>query len=380
MGLRQGIWAAPSDFLRARQPDEPVLFYAPGVLQDTARRFLGGFGGLVSYAVKANPDPLVLGNFAAAGIRAFDVASPREMDMARAALPDADLHYNNPIRSGAEIEAAVRMGVLSYSVDSRSELAKLVAGVPQGAEISVRFKLPVKGGVYDFGAKFGAEEDEAMVLLQEIAAGGFRPAMTFHPGTQCTDPAAWAHYIAAAARIAGAVGIRLDRLNVGGGFPARRDLGDVPGLEAIFDRIADAARAAFGADTPKLVCEPGRALVAEGASLAARVKAIRDGQHVFLNDGIYGGLAEMPLMGVPDRISVLSPQGQPRSGPPVARTIFGPTCDSIDKLPGEPPLPADIQEGDYVLLHGFGAYTAATASRFNGYGALQRVTVMDLHG
>jgi ornithine decarboxylase len=375
MELKQRIWDNCTQYLRAEQPDRPVLFCAPSVLRQTARGVIEGFGGLVSYAVKANPDSQVLESLAAAGIRAFDVASPAEMALVRGVLPGAVLHYHNPVRSKAEVAAALGYGVASWSVDSRSELGKLAGRLPGGSEIAVRFKLPAPGGAYDFGTKFGAAEAEAAVLLQEVAARALRPALTFHPGTQCTDAKAWTRHIAAAARIAGAAGVRLARLNVGGGFPAHRD-GAAPELGAIFEAIGRAAHEAFGPKPPALVCEPGRALVAEGLVLAARVKAIRDGTDVFLNDGIYGALAELPLMGVPGRIAVIAPDGTARRGAAVPRAVFGPTCDSLDALPGRPGLPADLAEGDYLLFHGFGAYSAATATRFNGYGELRRVTVL----
>ena len=355
----------------------PVLFCAPPVLQDSARTFLDGFPGLVSYAVKANPDPLVLSRFAAAGITTFDVASPREMEIARAAVPGAVLHYNNPVRSPDEIAAAQAHGVASWAVDSTGELDKLACALPPGTEVSVRLKLPVAGAAYDFGSKFGAGPDMAARLLAGVAAAGLTPALTFHPGTQCDAPRAWADYIAESAAVARRAGVRLARLNVGGGFPARRS-SSAPDLAAIFARIAAATRAAFGPQAPALVCEPGRALVAEGMTLAARVKALRDDAALFLNDGIYGALAELPVMGVPDRIEARAPDGTRRQGPPRPRTVFGPTCDSLDRLPGTVALPADLAEGDYLLFHGLGAYSSAIATPFNGYGVPRRVQVAGL--
>ncbi|MGB8621673.1 MAG: type III PLP-dependent enzyme [Paracoccaceae bacterium] len=378
MGFTQGIWASPAEHLRATQPGHPVIYAAPSILQATARRFQEGFPGLVTYAVKANPDPLVLTNFAAAGITAFDVASPYEMELVREAVPGAVLHYNNPVRARDEIVRAVALDVASWSVDSESELAKLEGVVPAGCEVSVRFKLPVTGGAYDFGTKFGATPEAAAQLLQRVAALGYVPAMTFHPGTQCTAPDAWSAYIDAAAGIARRAGVTLARLNVGGGFPARRQLAEPEMLEDIFAVISQAVRRAFGPDHPRLVCEPGRAMVAEGFSLAAQVKAIRDGGDIFLNDGVYGALSELPVMGNTDRLSVLSSDGRARRGNPVARAVFGPTCDSIDRLPGTLNLPGDVAEGDFILFQGLGAYSTATVTRFNGYGALEQAVVLDV--
>jgi ornithine decarboxylase len=379
MGLSKTIWASPSEMIRTQKPDHPVLFFAPAALQATAKRFIAGFPGLVTYAVKSNPDEMVIQNLAAAGVTGFDVASPFEIDMIGRLAPGAALHYNNPVRARHEIAFAVGRGVKSYSVDSHSELEKLAELVPaEGTEISVRFKLPVKGSAYNFGAKFGATEELAAELLREVAARGYIASITFHPGTQCTDPHAWEAYIREAALIAKAAGVRIARLNVGGGFPSHRMAGVVPQLEETFALIDRVATEAFGVDRPALICEPGRALCGDAFALAARVKALRDGTHVFLNDGVYGSLTELPMIGVIDRIEVLSPTGEKRRGEAVPRIVFGPTCDSVDRLPGEIPLPDDLAEGDFVIWQGMGSYSTVTNTRFNGFGELQMATVLSL--
>jgi len=379
MGLSKTIWTNPTEMIRNVQPENPVLFFAPSVAQANARRFIDGFPGMVTYAVKSNPGEEMIENLAAAGIRGYDCASGFEIDLIRRLAPDAAIHYNNPVRARHEIAHAVEKGVKSYSVDSRSELQKLIEMVPaEGTEISVRFKLPVAGAAYNFGAKFGATSDLAVDLLKTVAAAGFVPSITFHPGTQCTDPHAWEAYIREAAEIARKAGVTIARLNVGGGFPSHRLQAVVPPLEAIFQLIDRVATEAFGADRPLLVCEPGRAMCGDAFTLAARVKAIRDDAHVFLNDGVYGTLTELPLIGVIDRIQVVSPEGKLRTAKARDRIVFGPTCDSVDRLPGEIPLPGDMVEGDYIIWHGLGSYSVVTNSRFNGFGDLQMATVLNL--
>jgi len=379
MGLSKTIWTNPTEFLRTQSPENPVLFFAPQALQSMARRFIDGFPGLVTYAVKSNPGEEVIENLVAAGLHGFDCASGYEIDLIRRLAPDAVIHYHNPVRSRAEIAHAVARNVKSWSVDSASELAKLVEMVPaQGCEISVRFKLPVAGAAYNFGAKFGATAEAAVALLKTVAVAGFTPSLTFHPGTQCTDPAAWASYIREAAVIARKAGVRIARLNVGGGFPSHRANGVLPDLEAIFATINRVASEAFGANRPALVCEPGRALCGDAFSVATRVKGYRDHAHIFLNDGIYGSLMEFGQIGIIDRIQVLDEAGRPRTGALHGHIVFGPTCDSIDRLPGDVPLPGDIAEGDFVIFQGMGAYSTVTNSRFNGFGDLARCTVLSL--
>lgn len=368
------VWTTPDEHLRTARPADPVFFFAPEVLARTATAFRTGFDGLVTYAVKANPERAVLENLVAAGIAAFDVASPAEIALLRDIAPEAALHYNNPVRSRAEIAFAVEAGVASYSVDGFGELAKLVEQVPMGTEVSVRLHLGLPGAAYDFGEKFGEGPDEAVALLRAVKSAGFTPAMTFHPGTQCADPGAWARYIEACAEVSRRAGVPLARLNVGGGFPADRGRG-ATALNAVFDAIHAARDEAFGPDAPILVCEPGRAMVAEAFSFAVQVKAVRACGALFLTDGIYGALAEAPLMGAVERLRVITPDGAPRNGAPVERVLYGPTCDSVDRLPHPLPLPGDVTEGDYLLFSGMGAYSTATVTRFNGYGAYRIATV-----
>lgn len=379
MGLSKTIWANPSEIIRIQEPDHPVMVVAPTVLQSTARRFIKGFPGLVSYAVKANPDEMVIQNLIAAGISAFDVASPFEIDLVRRLLPSAALHYHNPVRGRDEIAHAVEAGVKTWAVDSVSELEKLIELVPvRGCEISVRFKLPVEGAAYNFGAKFGATSEVAAQLMRRADQAGFTASLTFHPGTQCTDPMAWDAYIRAARRICDVSGVMARRLNVGGGFPSHRHVGPAPALGEIFELIDRVSAEVFGDARPDLVCEPGRGIVADAFALITCVKALRDGEHVFLNDGTYGGLSEFPSVTNIDRIDVFSTEGKRRIGSAHPRTVFGPTCDSIDRLPGDLPLPDDLVEGDYIVFQGMGAYSLATSTRFNGFGALEVVTAMAL--
>lgn len=369
------IWDNALAHLKSVGPQEPVLYFAPTVLQQTARDFQAGFPGMVSYAIKANDSEVVLENLIAAGIIAFDVASPAEIQMVRAISQNVALHYNNPVRSPAEIAQAVSAGVVSYSVDSLRELEKLIAGVPvDGVEVAVRLHLPVKGAVYDFGGKFGADPEDSVQLLRAVAAAGFQCAMTFHPGTQCSDPKTWAEYIQVCADVSSQAGVVLKRLNVGGGFAANR--GVAPDLAAIFTGIRAAVNSAFGTACPEIICEPGRALVTEAFVLATQVKGLRSCGGVFVNDGIYGSFGEaMNPVGVPNRDSTRTASGAKHTGRLSARVIYGPTCDSLDRLPGEYALPSDLSEGDYVIFKGMGAYSTATSTRFNGYGATQVVTV-----
>ncbi len=379
MGIADPIWKEPADYLRAVKPEESILFLNPGALAHSCATFQRGFDGQTTYAVKANPDPKLLVRLHALGIEAFDVASPAEIELVRKTCPGARLHYHNPVRSLREICVAEEAGVASYSIDSLSEFKKLNKTLRvRDVEVAVRFALPLKGASYDFGSKFGTTPEEAASLLKQVLVNGFIPTLTFHPGTQCTEPGVWAAYIKATHAISVQAGVKIERINVGGGFPCGRD-GRDHDLNRIFQTISKAKARYFGEDAPAFVCEPGRALVSDAYSLAIMVKAVRGARDVFLADGIYGTLCEQGQIGLTKRFAVIHAENNRDAlGGARKRRVFGPTCDSLDVLPNDVPLPDSISEGDYILFHSLGAYSSAMATRFNGYGVAKTIHVQSL--
>jgi ornithine decarboxylase len=375
MSFQQAIWKTRQDYLGKCKPEIPVAFFDPSALIATAQSFTNGFSGLVTYAVKANPDTQILRCLIASGIDTFDVASPVEIDLIRSINLNATLHYHNPVRSLHEIKYAASKGVKSYSVDRLTELDKLLKHIPAQSEISVRLKLDMAGAAYDFGAKFGADADVCVALLRKVQESGHHTSMTFHPGTQCSDPKTWAVYIEKCAEIAKQADVSLYRLNVGGGFPSHR-AHEKPQLEPFFETIKAATDKYFPDSPLALVCEPGRAMAASAYSLAVRVKAVSE-DAVFLNDGVYGGLTEFRDIGNVERYSVKSNLETPASDTNQDFIAFGPTCDSLDQLPTPLTLPTNIQEDDYILFENMGAYVSSIATRFNGYGDFDVVAIRE---
>jgi ornithine decarboxylase len=360
--------------IRAAEREAAVFCFSAETLKDRAHEFLDGFPGEVSFAVKSNSSPEVVKALYAAGLRVWDVASLQEMEIVSGSVPKAEFHYHNPVKSRREIEAAYqRFGCRRFAIDSREELEKIAAivGTDQGVEIAVRFVLPRqdKSSAHDFSTKFGVGETEAVALLQQVASLGFKPVLTFHPGSQCKDPSAYGRHIRAAGAIAALAHVKLHRLNVGGGFPGRYAVSQAPELSKYFAEIEVAVAEVFGEAAPALECEPGRGLVSGCMSLLTRVKLVRGSRNeIFLNDGVYGALMEVwqvPELQPPHRII--------RNGEIVADqsrlvTVYGPTCDPLDKLPMMLSVPADIAEGDYIEFGSLGAYGQATMTEFNGYG------------
>jgi ornithine decarboxylase len=209
--------------------------------------------------------------------------------------------------------------------------------------------------------------EEAATLVRAARSFARRVGITFHPGSQCVDPAAYAGAVALAAEAARRAG-GIDDLDVGGGFPAAYK-GDEPDFEAFVAAIRRAV--ADEGLACRLQCEPGRVLVADGASVLARVE-LRRGSGLYLNDGVYGNLAELRWIGPHFPLRLVRPSA---AGPAVLGRaplmdfdLYGPTCDSIDSMPGPHPLPADADDGDWVEVGMMGAYSNALRTRFNGFG------------
>ncbi len=371
------VYEGTAELIQQLAPTQPVHLFCARNLGAQCARFLGGFPGLVSYAVKANPEPRVISHLAASGIRHFDVASLGEIARIASLAPDATLHFNNPVKAEADIQLAYRRyGVRSFALDDGAELAKIQRATDGATDIllSVRFKLDHENASYDFGSKFGATPDRAITLLRAVAATGARAALAFHPGSQCADPKIYGRYVHKASQIAAAAAVDIVQINVGGGFPEHYDNMQVPGLESYFGAIDTAVRSSFS-HPPQLVCEPGRAMVASAVSSLTQVIHVReDGHTLFLNDGVYGALLEQTMVDL--RLPVIVWRGGRRLvGDARSWRVFGPTCDPIDRVPGELQLPGNIRPGDYLEFGLLGAYGSATATEFNGFSPAAYVNV-----
>tara|TARA_R110002110_G_scaffold415765_3_gene655328 strand:+ start:98169 stop:99329 length:1161 start_codon:yes stop_codon:yes gene_type:complete len=364
-------YADTADVLARLQPAEPLYLFCRQALAERAQQFLTQFCGKVSYAVKANPEPRVLRTLLSAGITHFDVASISEIASVHALAPGARLHFNNPVKARAAVkEAYQRYGVRSYALDEQSELEKILQATDSDPEVmySVRFKLAHQNASYDFGSKFGCHPREAVALLRAINRAGARAALTFHPGSQCTDPAAYSRYLKVAADIMAEAQVPIAQINVGGGFPEYYRNTAAPSLVDYFDHLRQARDHSFSEPVP-LMCEPGRAMVAPSTSLLVSVVHVRqDQQTVFINDGLYGGMQEQSLVDLQLPARVWR-QGMPYTGNPQHYRIFGPTCDPVDRLPRDIALPGALVEGDIIEFGLLGAYGSATATAFNGFGS-----------
>jgi ornithine decarboxylase len=271
------------------------------------------------------------------------------------------------------IETAYRQyGVRDFVVDHLNELAKIDAHTGRDATVQVRLATPPTSAAFDLSTKFGANEEEAVALLRAAHALGYAAALSFHVGSQCRDPQAYATAVKLAARVVRAASVPITYLNVGGGFPAPYGDGELPPLRAFLKSIRDSIRD-YGLDGVDLLCEPGRALVAEGASLVVQV-LLRKEDRIYVNDGIFGCLSELHYGGLKPPARPIRLDGAFAADQRPFQA-FGPTCDSTDVFPHPMMLPADIREGDWIEIGDVGAYSNALATRFNGFDTDTFVTI-----
>ncbi len=329
-------------------------------------------GVRLHYAVKANPDDPVLRRLQRLGC-AWDVASPGEIcDVLAAGGQPEDLSYGNTVKRVRDIAFAYDVGVRAFTVDCPEELAKLVDHAP-GALLLVRISTSGATADWALSSKFGCEPSHAERLLLTAAQAGHPVGIAFHVGSQQRDPSAWGAPLQTAAAQRSVLrrhGFEFAMVDLGGGFPCHT-LDLAPRVAEYGARVMAEVHAAFGADVPPLMAEPGRALVADAGVLETEVLLVTeraDGRWVYVDAGVFGGLAETLGEAIKYRITVRR-EGRLLDGQTVPVVLAGPTCDSVDVLYREHryDLPVDLRPGDRLLFHGTGAYTTTYSSRgFNG--------------
>ena len=357
------------------------------------RIFQDQFPGQTSWAIKANPHPVVVRAVSDAGICSFDVASRDEIERVLAISPWAELHFNHPIKSFSEIVFATQLrNVTSYTIDSFEEIEKIdkafrqsSAEIKSSIAISTRFRSRRENTAspYRFGDKFGATPDVAAELFRTVRDRGYRAGLSFHVGSQNRAPGIYGSMIKMATDICKSAGVEdmreLDHINIGGGFPCMYPSGGEPDYKEYFAEV----RRAVNMLPARIICEPGRAIVANSIHLVAKVLLRRGTERrIYINDGFYGSFMELPFVDFspPSRRVLRLMEGDRDSASSTAEfDIWGPTCDSIDRLPRPIVLNSDVQGGDYIEFAMMGAYTNATATTFNGIPSAKMALVEQLH-
>jgi ornithine decarboxylase len=356
------------ELINQLKPEKPIYCIRKKSIQSASTYFRNKFPGKVLYAVKTNSHPEVLKAIVESGIENFDVASIQEIKDIRAINPNAKCSYMHTVKSRENIkEAYFNYNIKAFSLDTKDELIKIIETTNEAKdlELFVRVAVSNEHAEIDLSKKFGALTSEAIGLLRLTKQYAKKVGLSFHVGSQCMHPISYTKGIADIGNIIRKTKIIPDYINIGGGFPAiYPDL--VPqSLDSYFEEIKKGLLNLKLEKLPEILCEPGRALVAESGSTIVRVN-LRKKQKLYINDGTYGTLfdAGTPNMVYPSR---LIKNGKTISKKLTAFDFYGPTCDSMDYMKGPFLLPHNIKENDYIELGQLGAYGLTFRTQFNGF-------------
>lgn len=318
----------------------------------------------IFYAMKPNPESRIIATLLDEGC-GVEVASPAELCqvLSLGARP-SHIITSNPIKVPSFLHTLHTHGIQRMAFDSPVEVDKIARYAP-GSQVYLRLKTDNTGAEWPLSDKFGVDAAEAPDLLRYAAAKGLHPfGLTFHVGSQCLNPHNWATALQSCAQVMEQVAddLPIEVINLGGGLPVAYGR-PIPALTDITDIINESRYRLFG-DGIRFQIEPGRFLVGDTAVLVSSVigKARRSAADwLYLDVGIYNGLFDT----IENFAYALDFDVEP--GRPYHHfTIAGPSCDSMDKLFTNHPIP-DLQVGERLYVQNAGAYTTAIAGHFNGF-------------
>ena len=357
-----------NELVNTLKPDFPVYCIRPDSLKTSTQFFKNNFPGKVLYAVKTNPNEEVLKHIINNGIKNFDTASITEILLIKKLKPDAHIYFMHTIKSRNDIsEAYFNLGIKDFALDTKDELIKILEATNHAKDLTLYIRIAISNehAEIDLSRKFGAPSSEALGLVRLCKEHANKIGISFHVGSQCMHKISFSKAIREVGNIIKKTKIIPDIINVGGGFPSvYPDLNPEP-IENYLNEIKDSIKKLNLPITPELICEPGRAIVAESGSTIVKVN-LRKKQKLYINDGTYGTLFDA---GVPNFIlpSRMISSGRIQSKKLTAFNFFGPTCDSMDYMKGPFMLPNNIKEGDYIELGQLGAYGLTFRTKFNGF-------------
>ena len=358
------------DLVNQLKPDKPVYCIRKKSILSASKFFQKKFPGKILYAVKTNPNQEVIKTLIRSGIEQFDVASVEEIKAVREFSQSAKCSFMHTVKSRESIrDAYFKYGVKTFALDTKDELIKIIESTSgaKDLELFVRVAVSNEHAEIDLSKKFGALSTEAAGLLRLVKQYSSKIGLSFHVGSQCMHPISYAKGITEIGNIINKTKIVPDFINVGGGFPTiYPDL--IPqSLSSYFEEIKKSLENLKLSSMPEIICEPGRALVAESGSTIVRVN-LRKKQKLYINDGTYGTLfdAGTPNIVYPSKM-IKNSSNKIISKKLTAFDFYGPTCDSMDYMKGPFLLPNNVKENDYIELGQLGAYGLTFRTEFNGF-------------
>ena len=357
-----------NELVNSLKPDYPVYCIRTEQIKKSVTFFKENFPGKILYAVKTNPHEKIIKQIISNGVKDFDVASLSEIKLIKKINSEVNLHFMHTIKSKQSISSAYfDYGVKSFSLDNKDELRKILEATNQAKDLKlfVRIAISNEHAEIDLSRKFGALPSEALGLVRLCKEHSKKLGISFHVGSQCMEKISYSKGIREVGNIIKKTKIIPDIINIGGGFPAiYPDLKPEP-LIKYMEEIKKGINNLKLNKLPEVICEPGRAIVAESGSSVVKV-ILRKKQNLYINDGTYGSLFDA---GVPNFIfpSKIITDGRIQSKKLTSFSFFGPTCDSLDYMKGPFLLPNNIKEGDYIELGQLGAYGLTFRTNFNGF-------------
>lgn len=371
------------------------------------------------YAVKCNPDPVMLNNLAKSGTN-FDCASGSEIrSILEMGVDPSRIVFANPVKNPKDLAYAYEVGVQKMTFDNEEELDKIKALCPN-AHLILRLLPDDSGSVMRFGSKFGACAESVEDLFVGCIKRDLKVVgVSFHIGSGCFDALKYDSAIALcrdAFDTAETLGMPpLYLVDIGGGFPGTIEAEEDKATSTSpvttpanatpqppsFETIAVVIRRAFDKYLPSdkypdllQIGEPGRYFATAFSALFLRIQGRRrvrdDSVNRFLyyvNDGVYGSFnCKMFDYYHPNPVPVeqfFHPSEETTSASPKSvatspSTFFGPTCDSLDKIVEDHPI-RELQIGEYVAFENMGAYTSSAATEFNGCRLAVKQYIHSLH-
>jgi ornithine decarboxylase len=354
--------------------DSPIIIVDHQVIRDNYTKFKKVFPRIEPYySVKANPLPEIIRTMYKEGA-GFDIASIEEYDLVDENVlgtlevldrfMENKIIYANTIKQTKSLKK-IEMKNLQMTFDNFLELDKIKACC-RNPRLVLRIRVPNKGSVVELSSKFGASPDEAIDLLKYAKNLGLNvEGISFHVGSQCENYDNYTIAIKTCRKLfdeAKNLGFALNLLDIGGGYPVPY-YDDKFSLEDLGVVINKALDMYFPSDDVKIIAEPGRYLVATAATSVSEIigKATRDGlPYYYINDGVYNTFSGVIF----DHINYHFKSF--KSGPKEKSTVAGPTCDALDTIIRGNELP-DLNLGDLLIAENVGAYTNASATKFNGF-------------
>ena len=305
-----------------------------------------------------------------------DCASPAEMRLALASgFKSSDILYANTMKGAEDLKAAIGLGVGRTTVDSVEGVEQLHAE-RQGSdtEAIVRIAVDDTGSRSPFSVKFGAHRHEWRQVMDAISALKVRfGGVSFHVGSASGSTTAWSDAIRRCREFQQVCKIqRIPTLDIGGGFlPNGWHFAQV--AQGIVSALAE-WRASNEASAPEsVIAEPGRFFSAPVETLIVPImfkKESTDRVRYVLDDSVYGQFSGIVYDHAKPAWRLWN--GRPRPTGTKQALFFGRTCDSLDLIATQDNAP-QYKVGDRFVFPWMGAYTSASATRFNGFELPKRV-------